>query len=624
MPAPSSFITSADSASSGVDTLRSGPRRPTITHAGESQASEAARTAEPAAAAQWAAYVRADGISLSYGVRSVLADVSLTVPPGSRVGLIGENGVGKSTLLRVLAGAEAADQGSVARPERTGFLWQEVRFAPHDTLHSLIEAALAEVRAVERELEASGAALGEASAPEELESASVAYDAALAAAERADVWGADARRDRVLAGLGVQGIPLERTLGEVSGGQRSRFALAALLLRRPDALLLDEPTNHLDDDAVEFLQRQLAEWSGPVLFASHDRAFLDALATALVDLDPSRASLGGPANASGGGSSGRAQAVQASGNGSTLFSRPSTGEGVYTAYLAYKAAERERWERQYLDDQDELKRLRHSAAVTARSTHSARAPRDNDKFIGVFKGQRVDAQIARRVRNAQGRVEELERTQVRKPPAVLRFAGIPSGSHALDDAAGTLIQVTDAGVRHRLHVERLRVEPDSRLLVTGRNGAGKSTLLALLAGTIEPDSGSVIRRKGLRVGLLEQDVRFSDLDASPRALYEKALGERRSEQLPLTSLGLIAPRDLDRPVGALSVGQQRRFALALIIARPPHVFLLDEPTNHLSLALAGELEDALGGYPGAVVVASHDRWLRRRWSGGELGLEPAS
>jgi macrolide transport system ATP-binding/permease protein len=578
----------------------------------------------PAAPAAVADHLRADGVSLSYGGRAVLTDVSLTVPPGSRVGLIGENGVGKSTLLRVLSGAETADRGVVARPSRTGFLWQEVRFAPSDTLHSLVEHALAELRAVERELDAAGEALGEASTPEQLERASARYELALAAAERADVWSIDARRDRVLAGLGVQGIPLERTLAEVSGGQRSRFAMAALLLSRPDALLLDEPTNHLDDDAVEFLQRQLVEWSGPVLFASHDRVFLDAVATALVDLDPSRASLaaafdGGSSGDAGG--SGRAS-VQASGNGATVFGKPSTGEGVFTAYLEHKAAERERWERQYRDEQDELNRLRHTTAVTARSTHAARAPRDNDKFIGVFKGQRVDAQIARRVRNAQGRVDELERNQVRKPPALLRFAGIPSGAHALDESAGTLIQVTDARVQHRLHVPRLRIEPDARLLVTGANGAGKSTLLGVLAGTIEPDSGTVTRRRGLRVGLLEQDVRFANPAATPRTLYEQTLGERRAEQLPLRSLGLIAPRDLDQPIGALSVGQQRRFALALIIARPPHVFLLDEPTNHLSLSLAGELEDALGGYPGAVVVASHDRWLRQRWTGAEFALTP--
>jgi macrolide transport system ATP-binding/permease protein len=115
-------------------------------------------------------------------------------------------------------------------------------------------------------------------------------------------------------------------------------------------------------------------------------------------------------------------------------------------------------------------------------------------------------------------------------------------------------------------------------------------------------------------------VRFADPDASPRRLYERTLGERRAEQVPLSSLGLVAPRDESRPIGTLSVGQQRRLALALVIARPPHVFLLDEPTNHLSLGLATDLEQALGTYPGAVVFASHDRWLRRRWAGERLVL----
>ena len=147
-----------------------------------------------------------------------------------------------------------------------------------------------------------------------------------------------------------------------------------------------------------------------------------------------------------------------------------------------------------------------------------------------------------------------------------------------------------------------------------------ATLLGVLAGTQAVDSGTVHRRKGLRVQLLQQDVRFADPDASPRRLYERVLGARRAEQVPLSTLGLIAPRDADRPVGTLSVGQQRRLALALVIARPPHVFLLDEPTNHLSLGLATDLEAALGSYPGAVVIASHDRWLRRRWTEERLQL----
>ncbi|MFF2050003.1 ABC-F family ATP-binding cassette domain-containing protein [Leifsonia sp. NPDC058194] len=531
--------------------------------------------------------LRADGVSLSYGERRILTDVSLTVAPGSRLGLIGENGVGKSTLLRLLAGVESPDAGTIRRPARVGFLWQEVRFRPDDSLESLIEDALAGVRAVERELEAAAVALGTGE-----DDSSTRYDRALEAAERAEIWTIDARRDELLAGLGVGGIPLGRRLDEVSGGQRSRFALAALLLGRPDALLLDEPTNHLDDAAAAFLESRLRDWRGPVLFASHDRAFLDAVATGLLDIDPAR---GGPVAFGGG----------------------------YSSYLDAKAAERARWEKQFADEQDELAALRFAADVTARSIAWSGKVRDNDKFAKSFKGGALDKQISRRIKNADGRRDELERTQVRKPPPVLRFAGIPSGFQPLAEDGGLLVHARGLRIPGRLDVPAFDIAPQSRVLVTGANGAGKSTLLAAVAGRLEPAAGSVGRRRGLRVGLLEQDVRFADPSISPRSIYAAALGEKRSESVPLVTLGLVAPRDLDRPVGALSVGQQRRLALALILARPPHLFLLDEPSNHLSLALATELEDALGAYPGAVVVASHDRWLRARWDGEEISLRAA-
>ena len=532
--------------------------------------------------------LRADGVSVRYGERRVLSDVSLTVPPGARIGLIGENGAGKSTLLRVLAGAETPDSGVVARPRRVGFLWQEVRFRPDDTLARLIEDALAEVRAIERELEVAAAALAM-----DDPAAHARYDAALAAAELAEIWSIESRRDALLDGLGVGAIPLARRLDEVSGGQRSRFALAALLLGRPEALLLDEPTNHLDDAAATFLESQLLGWHGPVLFASHDRAFLDSAATGLLDLDPTR-------------------------TGTTVFG------GGYSAYLAEKAAERQRWEKQYADEQAELAALKHAVDVTARSIAWSGKVRDNDKFVKSYKGNTLDRQISRRVRNADGRLDELTKSQVRKPPKPLGFSGIPAGFQRLGDEAGSLLQADDLHVPGRLRLGRFAVEAHSRVLVTGANGAGKSTLLSVLAGRIVPLVGTVHRRRGLRVELLEQDVRFADPTQTPRRIYELALGERRAEAVPLAGLGLIAPRDLDREVGALSVGQQRRLALALIMARPPHVFLLDEPTNHLSLSLATELEAALGGYPGAVVVASHDRWLRERWSGEVVSLRSAT
>jgi macrolide transport system ATP-binding/permease protein len=574
-------------------------------------------------------HLRVDGLSVAFGDRRVISDLGFAVPAGRRLGLIGENGAGKSTLLRVLAASpapgSAGDEplpgavvsGRVSRPRRTGILLQELPFAADDRVDDVLESAVAEVRAIERELDAAARALADAEHDARLASdAAARYAEALEAAERADVWSVDRRRDELLDGLGLSRLGRSRRIAELSGGQRSRFALAALLLASPDALLLDEPTNHLDDDAAAFLEARLREWRGPVVFASHDREFLDRVATGLLDLDPGRAGASVLARARDGRTRGEGtrDEVLAASVG-TVFG------GSFSEYLAVRADERERWERQHEAEQAELRRLRVTVAESARSVAHGRAPTDNDKFLKHFKREGVEQAVSRRVRNAEVRLGELERTQVAKPPAPLSFAGIPSGSHVLDHDAGLLLQVADVAVDGRLELGGLRVAPATRLLVTGANGAGKSTLLALLAGRLAPDRGVVHRRRGLRVGLLEQDVRFAEPDASPRAIYVRVLGDRRAERVPLAGLGLVAPRDLDRPVGRLSVGQQRRLALALVIAAPPHVFLLDEPTNHLSLALAGELEAALGGYPGAVIIASHDRWLRRRWEGETLELD---
>ncbi|WP_411558648.1 ABC-F family ATP-binding cassette domain-containing protein [Plantibacter sp. MPB07] len=539
--------------------------------------------------------LRADGVTRSYGDRVVLRDVDLVVSAGDRLGLIGENGAGKSTLLRILAGIDDPDDGEAVRPLRTGILMQELELPEDTTVGELLEQALGEVRAVEQELETSAAALGETGSAGD-GSAEQRYAAALDAAERADVWTADARLDAVVDGLGIAAIERSRRLGEVSGGQRSRFALAALLVARPTALLLDEPTNHLDDEAVAFLRGHLSEWPGPVLFASHDRAFLDEVATGLVDIDPSR-----PVPV------GEASPVVEFG-------------GPFSEYLDWKAAELDRWSARHEEEQAELRRLASAVHDVAPRINHDRGIRDNNRMAFGMRGDRVEQQISRRVRNAQLRLEVLEREQVRRPPRQLSFAGIPSGSTVLDEGE-QLLDLADARVDGRLHLERLQLAPRSRVLVTGANGSGKSTLLAVLAGSLRLDAGTLLRRKGLRVGLLEQDVVFPDAERSPREVYDRMLGEARAARTPLAGLGLLALRDLDRPIGQLSVGQQRRLALALIIARPPHLFLLDEPTNHLSLTLATELEDALGDYPGAVVIASHDRWLRRRWSGDTLMLD---
>ncbi|MEU7476624.1 ABC-F family ATP-binding cassette domain-containing protein [Lentzea sp. NPDC042327] len=511
-----------------------------------------------------------------FGGRRVLDGVSLTAAPGRRIGLIGENGAGKSTLLRLLAGVDEPDGGRVDRPRDLGFLHQEMPFPASATVAEVVGDALADAREDLASLDRLGALL--TAAPDDVELLA-AYADQLEVAQRHEAWDADRRAEIVLSGLGLGGVPWERTLGSLSGGQRRRLALAALVVRRPAALLLDEPTNHLDD-AAAFLEEQLRALPGAVVLASHDRAFLDAVCTDLVDLDP---------------------AVE----GPVRFG------GTYSEYVGQKRADRERWERRYAEEQEELTGLRTDLELTAHRVAPNRAMRDSDKMGYGVRANRVQSQISRRVRTTARRLEELERRAVPAPPPPLRFHAEPTSA-----AEEVLVSLREVHVPGRLDLDRLDVREGDRVLVSGPNGSGKSTLLLALAGRLAVTG--VRRRPDLRVGLLDQDTVFEHPRRTARATYGRALGAERAARVPLESLGLLHRRDLGKAVGTLSVGQRRRLALALLVADPPQLLLLDEPTNHLSPTLCDELEDALGPGPGAVVVASHDRWLRRRWEGEEL------
>jgi macrolide transport system ATP-binding/permease protein len=524
--------------------------------------------------------LQAKNLVFAYGDRVVFDGVSLIASAGQRLGLVGENGVGKSTLLRLLAGVDEPQGGSVQRGDDLGFLLQELPFPMGARFSEVVDDALADIRQAAKRLDRLAERITDH--PEDA-GALEEYGRVLEWAQAHDLWDADRRAKLVCDGLGLADISPTRTLGTLSGGQRSRLGLAALLIRQPAALLLDEPTNHLDDSAMEFLERHLSALTGVVVLSSHDRVFLDAVCTDIVDLDPA---LGGP----------------------TRYG------GTYSGYLDRKRAERARWEQRFAEEQEELKELRESVDVTARGVAHNRPPKDNNKLDYNFFGGRVQKQISRRVRNARLRLDELKRDQVRKPPPPLKFRGALTGGVVTDKLA---LSVRDIHLPGRLDLDRLDIATTSRLLVTGGNGAGKSTLLYLLAGMLTPASGTVHRGRGVRVGLLEQDVVFADPEVTARRLYARSVSETAPQ---LTQLGLIAPKDLGKKVGELSVGQRRRLALAILVADPPQVLLLDEPTNHISLTLAEELFAALETAPGAVVVASHDRWLRRRWDGANLDL----
>ncbi len=472
--------------------------------------------------------------------------------------------------------------GRIERPEDVVLLGQEPPFPDDATIGAVLATTLGPLRRAVADVERLAAELADTEA-------AAAYARALEWATHHDAWDADRRAAVAAERLGLGALDPDRRVGTLSGGQRTRLALATVMTTRPDCLLLDEPTNHLDDDAVDVLTDFLRELPGVVLLASHDRVLLDDVCTDLVDLDPSE--------------------LGTDGRGGRRYG------GGWTAYQEHREAARRRWEETYAEQQERLARLEGATRIGTGAIAHNRGPRDNDRFIYAFKGGNVDRALARRKKDAERRLEEARRDQVRKPPAPLRLGSALTGP----GGDGRVVLVRDLVVPGRLTLDRLDVHAGEHLLVTGANGSGKSTLLGVLSGRLAAESGTV-QLAAARVAELEQDAVFPDPRASAESTYAGALGAEGAERRPLRGLGLLHPRDLRKPVGLLSVGQRRRLALALAIAREPDLLLLDEPTNHISLALAGELEEALQRSAGTVVVATHDRWLRRRWTGATFAL----
>lgn len=520
-----------------------------------------------------------EGISFSYPAVRVLSDVALALSPGERSGLIGENGSGKSTLLKLVAGENLPDVGTLTVPESMGYLAQEVSAEPGISVTAFLELATKPIRDLETILEETATKI--ALDPENSELVE-RYDKALSEAEIRQLWTLEARQDQALSALGLADLDRTKALGELSGGQQRRLALAAILIGRPDSLVLDEPTNHLDRDGIEFLVAELSNWRGPVLFASHDRWFLDKVATNIIDLEP-----------------------QPMPDGTTK--QGMTWGGNFSDYLVAQAEARQRWKQQRDKQDTERKRLEQEISTGARQVfHRDTAPVEI-RAARKFYADRAAKTVGGRVASARRSLTNLERNLLPVPPKQLQLRSKPQ----TQTKPGRLVSLVDVAVSGRLDPVTLDISTNQRLLVTGPNGSGKSTLLAILAGHLAPESGSIEERSGLRVGLLDQQGDWPNLDESVNQAYRSRL-TNPGDAPSLGQLGLFAG-DQNQPLRQLSVGQQRRIALAALLAEPPDLLLLDEPTNHLSLRLNTELEEALASYQGAVVIASHDRWLLERY-----------
>ncbi|GAA3494072.1 ABC-F family ATP-binding cassette domain-containing protein [Streptomyces prasinosporus] len=524
-------------------------------------------------------------VSKSYNGRLVLDAVSCTLAAGERTGIIGENGSGKSTLLRLLAGAERPDGGEVTvrADGGVGYLPQDGTLPAHHTVQQAVDEALSDLRAMQARMRDLEAAMADGTGDNAQVLAE--YGDLLTAFELRGGYEADARVERALHGLGLAHLPRTRAIGDLSGGEQVRLRLAALLAASPEVLLLDEPTNHLDDQALTWLEDHLRTRRGTTIAVSHDRTFLDRVATTLLEVDADR------------------RTVTRYGNG-------------YTGYLAEKAAARRRWEQEYARWEAEVAAQREAAAVTARRVAPGRAMKDGNKMAYDRAAGRVQQSVAGRIRNAEERLRRLLADPVPRPPEPLRFTlASPKGGRL----QGTVLEATGVTVTGRLAPTDVTVKAGERLLITGPNGTGKSTLLTVLAGRLAPDTGQVTRRG--RIGHLPQEPAPGRPGETVLQAFARGLPGHPDEHTEtLLALGLFTPDRLTARVTDLSTGQRQRLALARLLSRPSDVLLLDEPTNHLSPSLIEDVEQALADYPGTILLVSHDRRLRTRWTGTHLPL----
>jgi macrolide transport system ATP-binding/permease protein len=538
-------------------------------------------------------------ISKAYGAQQVLKNISFTMNADQHVGLIGANGVGKSTLLKIILGEVEPDSGETAitRGIEVGCLPQTITDFSGKTIEGYIHDATGNLRELEkrlRELEAAMSQEGNA----EQEPLLAEYGAVSDLFERRGGYTIDYKIDQVLSGLHIDHIDRDREVATLSGGEKARLGLAVLLLRSPDLMLLDEPTNHLDFATLDWLEGFLHSQRSALLVVSHDRQFLNRTVDTLIEIDENSRE-------------------------SKIYT------GNYEAYLSSKEFERAKWEREYLDQQAELKSLRQSLKGRARTLGHNRGATDNDKMQHDFFIGRTQQSISRNTRAVKEKILRIEADPIPKPPEMMRL----NPDFDPQSLAGKTPLIVSGlsktyGSQAVLKNVSFALSADDRILLMGPNGAGKSTLLKILAGVETADMGSVNSSPTVKIGYLDQEQESLDLSQFVLDAYRQDSAAPDEKLIAdLIRYGLFVYDDVRKPIAALSIGQRRKLQIARLIAQRANVLLLDEPTNHVSFDILEELEKALLDFPGPIIAVSHDRrfiqrFARRIWElkDGELNL----
>ena len=513
----------------------------------------------------------AQHIAKSFGVNAVLRDVSLTVQQGDRIGLVGVNGCGKSTLMRILAGLDAQDGGeiSLVRGLRVGYLAQQNMVTSGETVWNELQKVYEQVFAMEKKLRELEDEMAHAHTDaQRFAQLSADYDRLTQRFEEADGYSWKSMVSGVLNGLGFKPAQYDQCVDSLSGGEQTRLCLARLLLQKPDLLLLDEPTNHLDMETLQWLENYLAAYKGSVLVISHDRYFLDHVCTGIVEI---------------------------------LMGSSEQYNGNYTRYIAQRQERFESRMRAYEIQQKEIERQQ---AIIAR--------------YRMFNREKS-------IRAAESREKALDRMEKLEKPVDER--AIRFSFEARRRTGEDVLQLTEMsksfGEKHLFHDLTLRVRAGDRVALIGPNGVGKSTLIKIIVGEEQPDTGFI--RYGSNVDIGYYDQHQSTLHADKTVLdeiWDRFPQMEQSNVRGALGMFLFTGDDVFKPIHTLSGGEKGRVALTALMLRKDNLLLLDEPTNHLDMDSREVLEDALADFGGTIITVSHDRYFINRIANRIIEMQP--